>query len=128
MIYVAAGNYHEFQNFLQAFRLREDFGQQCGPAGCRRGQVRFLSAREEMMRGLDHTNIVLCWGTYGGRRDIFEIENYCRVRRIPFITVPDPVREAYRQLPPFVSRFEHTCIKDDGGTPGRKCYACEAER
>lgn len=22
---------------------------------------------------------------------------------------------------------EHTCYKDDGGTPGRRCYACEAE-
>lgn len=22
---------------------------------------------------------------------------------------------------------EHTCIKDDGGTPNRKCYACEEE-
>jgi hypothetical protein len=22
---------------------------------------------------------------------------------------------------------EHTCIKDDGGTPGRRCYACEEE-
>lgn len=22
----------------------------------------------------------------------------------------------------------HTCIKDDGGTPGRKCYACEKEK
>ena len=22
---------------------------------------------------------------------------------------------------------EHTCIKDDGGTPNRKCAACEAE-
>lgn len=23
---------------------------------------------------------------------------------------------------------EHTCIKDDGGTPNRRCDACEAER
>lgn len=23
---------------------------------------------------------------------------------------------------------EHTCIKDDGGTPNRRCYACEDER
>lgn len=23
---------------------------------------------------------------------------------------------------------EHTCIKDDGGTPGRRCYACEEEK
>ena len=22
---------------------------------------------------------------------------------------------------------QHTCIKDDGGTPNRKCYACELE-
>lgn len=24
--------------------------------------------------------------------------------------------------------IEHTCIKDDGGNPGRRCYACEAEK
>ena len=23
--------------------------------------------------------------------------------------------------------LRHTCIKDDGGTPNRKCYACEAD-
>ena len=28
----------------------------------------------------------------------------------------------------FVSAPEHTCIKDDGGTPNRRCIACEAER
>lgn len=22
----------------------------------------------------------------------------------------------------------HTCITDDGGTPGRRCHACEAEK
>lgn len=26
-----------------------------------------------------------------------------------------------------VGIYGHTCIKDDGGTPNRKCYACEAE-
>lgn len=24
--------------------------------------------------------------------------------------------------------LNHTCIKDDGGTPNRRCYACEAEK
>lgn len=24
--------------------------------------------------------------------------------------------------------MKHTCITDDGGTPGRKCAACEAEK
>ena len=24
--------------------------------------------------------------------------------------------------------IEHTCIKDDGGTPSRRCYACEFEK
>lgn len=24
--------------------------------------------------------------------------------------------------------LEHTCIKDDGGTPSRECKACEAEK
>jgi NTP pyrophosphatase (non-canonical NTP hydrolase) len=24
--------------------------------------------------------------------------------------------------------MNHTCIKDDGGTPNRRCYACEGEK
>ena len=33
----------------------------------------------------------------------------------------DGTPEGYQQ------QERHTCIKDDGGTPNRRCYACEAE-
>lgn len=26
-----------------------------------------------------------------------------------------------------MDRSQHTCYKDDGGTPNRRCYACEDE-
>lgn len=35
--------------------------------------------------------------------------------------LPEWLQEPERQV-------QHTCIKDDGGTPGRACAACKAER
>jgi hypothetical protein len=64
-----------------------------------------------------------------GQRCIHRIghveEHACYGYQDPVYVKPKPVAGSG---PAREERMEHTCIKDDGGTPNRRCYACEAER
>lgn len=40
----------------------------------------------------------------------------------------DAVESKETSMPTKAGGGEHTCIKDDGGTPNRRCYACEDEK
>jgi hypothetical protein len=91
MIYVMAGNYQQFQGFLQEFQLREDFGNNyCSVHGCRRGQVRYLGESIDMLdRIRGGRSIVLRWGTWFERRDASMVEDFCKALDIPLVEVPD---------------------------------------
>jgi hypothetical protein len=98
MIFVYTKDYRQFQSFMQEFHLREDFtggfGRNCSPAGCTRGQVRYISSPvEQHLAGLDHHNLVLAWGTWRDRRDASYVQDFCTARGISFVEVPETRRE-----------------------------------
>ena len=96
MIYVFTKDYRQFQNFMQEFRLREDFGD----SPDRRGQVRYLSQPvSQRIRG-QRGALVLTWGTWFERPDAQEAEALCKAYDIPMVAVPDlPRARAMREQP-----------------------------
>jgi hypothetical protein len=107
MIFVLTKNYQHFQSFMYAFQLREDFpGQGCTAEStcirgfCRRGQVAYLgndeSDIERRLRGMDHHNIVLAWGPYWENGASGYVQDFCKARYVPFIVVPELMREKMR--------------------------------
>lgn len=100
MIHVICEGYRQFQDFCREFQMREHRGD----IGNREGQCRFIGTDVNRILGISR-GIVLVWGPISDMRGYDEIGEYCHMRDIPLMTVPDLRRERTKRERPELFRL-----------------------